>query len=115
MKFSQTQKLILALVIFAIAGFIIFRSFSGSDVAGDSAAGVIDSSSQNIMDMVSKINTISINSSLFSSPLFLNLVDLTVAPTPEPQGRPNPFAPIGSDVAVQAVQKSVASSSKPTK
>ena len=118
MKFSQTQKLIFALVIFAIAGFIIYNSFFGASTGttsggNGSATTTISVEGQYIIDMTSKINTISINPGLFSSPLFLGLSDFDVSPSPEAQGRPNPFANIGNDTGSQSV--TVATSSKSTK
>src|ERR1035437_4054823 len=101
MKLSQTQKLILALIIFAIAGFIIYSSFfsgsstGGAIVSGGEATTTMSVEGQDVVNMVSEINTISINPGLFSSPLFLGLTDFSVSLSPEPQGRPNPFADIG--------------------
>ena len=121
MKFSQTQKLIFALVIFVIAGFIIYKSFFGTSLpdigavlnSDNTATTTIGAEGQDIIDMANKINTVSIDSGLFSSPLFLNLVDFDVPPTPEPQGRPNPFANIGNDTGSGVFL--VATSSKSTK
>jgi hypothetical protein len=102
MKFSQTQKLILALVILAIAGFIIYKSFfdgssGGAMMSGGEATTTMGIEGNDIVNMVSEINTININPGLFSSPLFSGLVDFSVSLLPEPQGRSNPFADIGND------------------
>ena len=102
MKFSQTQKLIFAIIILAVSGFIIYRTFFGSSQTGagfssDTATTTISADSQDIIDMANRINTISIDPGLFSSPLFLNLIDFDVPTTPEVRGRPNPFASIGND------------------
>ena len=50
---------------------------------------------QDILVLVDKLKTISIDSSLFSGALFSNLKDEGVILTPESQGRSNPFAIIG--------------------
>ena len=120
MKFSQTQKLILALVIFAIAGFIIYNSFFGANTStttssgsSDNATTTISAEGQYIIDVTSKIDAVSIDLQLFSSPLFLGLTDFDVAPSPEAQGRPNPFANIGNDTGSSVT--SVATSSKSIK
>ena len=117
MKFSQTQKLIFAITIFAIAGFVIYKSFFGGSSAhvtaqNGNATTTIGAEGQDIINMVSKINTISINPELFSSPLFLGLTDFGVSLSPEAQGRPNPFADIGSDSGAQSVATSSAKSTK---
>jgi hypothetical protein len=119
MKFSQTQKLIFALVILAISGFIIYNTFFATSPIGvgsfvdSTATTTIGSEGQDIIDMANKIKTVSIDSGLFSSPLFTSLVDFDVPSTPEPQGRPNPFANIGTDVGGGTFL--VASSSKSVK
>jgi hypothetical protein len=120
MKFSQNQKLIFALVLFAVAGFIVYQSFfsaNTTNTAGTATSGMatttIDSGSQDIINMASQIDTISIDSNLFSSPLFLSLIDFDAPLTPEPQGRPNPFANIGNDTGSATV--TATSSPKSTK
>ena len=93
----------MALVILAIAGFIIYKSFfdgSSGDVTafgGGEATTTMSVEGNDIVNMVSEINTININPGLFSSPLFSGLVDFSVSLLPEPQGRSNPFADIGND------------------
>jgi len=121
MKFSQTQKLIFALVLLAVAGFVIYKFvLNGSSPSVASTGGVavvntadISVEGQNIVDMASKISSISIDSNFFTSPLFMGLVNFDVSPAQEAQGRPNPFADIGSDVGAQTIAN--ASSSATTK
>lgn len=126
MKISQNQKIMFAVAMFALTGFIIYKSFfvsSGSVVktpaspmttgsvstlpgGGDNAEG------QDILDLANKLSAMSIDSQLFSSPLFKNLKDFDTPLLPEPQGRPNPFAQIGVDVSNQsAVQNFIATTS----
>jgi len=52
---------------------------------------------QDILILAEKLEQISINSEIFSSNLFQTLVDLSIPISPEAQGRPNPFAAVGSD------------------
>lgn len=44
--------------------------------------------------LVSEIRPISFNTGVFNDPRFQSLVDLTTSITPEPIGRPDPFAPL---------------------
>ncbi len=99
MKLSQTQKLIIAVIIFALAGFILYKSFSGSNPGTVVIPEAMATSTevQEVVDLTNQINGVSIDLGLFSSPLFVNLVDFNVLPSPEPQGRPDPFADIGND------------------
>ena len=55
-------------------------------------------SGQEILNLTNKLKNISIDQAIFSSKLFLTLKDFGTVLTPELQGRPNPFAPIGTDV-----------------
>ncbi len=56
-----------------------------------------ETASRDILALVDKMRRISIDSSVFSSPLFTKLIDFSAVTTPEVKGRPNPFAPIGTD------------------
>lgn len=60
-----------------------------------------------ILILANKIKTVTIDPSVFSSPLFAYLKDFSNPLTPEAQGRPNPFAPIGLDVSSIVVPASV--------
>jgi hypothetical protein len=123
MKLSQTQKLILALVLFGISGFVIYSSFFApaavTDNMSDSgtASSTASAENQSVINMVSEINAVSIDPQVFSSPLFTNLNDFDVPPTPEPQGRPNPFADIGvnSSASTQNIAGTIATSSNSSK
>jgi hypothetical protein len=50
-----------------------------------------------VLALIEKLKTISIDTKLFEQPLFTNLKDGTVPITPEQQGRNNPFLLIGLD------------------
>ena len=90
------QKIYVALVTLLALGYFGYAIFisppsltSSPDLSGASTVG------QDILSLVAKLNTISIDQSFFSSPLFLSLQDSSVSLFPESQGRANPFAPIG--------------------
>ena len=52
-----------------------------------------------ILDLLSRLKVVDIDTEFFEDPLFTMLVDNTVRPTPVSSGRPNPFAPIGVSVS----------------
>lgn len=90
------QKMIIVIVTILIVGFLGYYLYNSApaglvDVTAD------DSSGQQILDMVAKLNTISIDQSVFASALFSNLVDYQIPLYAETAGRQNPFAAIGSD------------------
>lgn len=65
---------------------------------------VSDTSDKDVLTLVEKLKSISIDQNIFSSPLFLGLRDFTKGVFPELQGRTNPFATIGSDIFVGKTQ-----------
>lgn len=120
MKLTEKQKLMLAIVIFAISGYIIYSTFfkseSVSDVVGiiSTDGSATSTENQDIIDLANKFNEISINIELFSAPLFKNLKDLEVPLSPEDSGRPNPFATIGNDTGA-LIQNTTPASTSTTK
>lgn len=122
MHLSQKQKLMVAIGIFMISGFILYLTFGKSS----SEPGAIDvvasdgtvnpSENQDIIDLANKFDQISVNIDLFSSTLFKNLKDLETPLSSEDSGRPNPFANIGTDVvsAVTASPVSTTTAKKKT-
>lgn len=95
----KVQKLIIVAFVLLILAFLGYRIFLQSaelpvgeaDLSGVAVVG------QDILDLVKETERVSIDKSLFSSVLFTGLVDFEVIPTPEAQGRPDPFAPVGVD------------------
>lgn len=54
---------------------------------------------QDFLTDLLNVKSIKLNDSIFSDPAFATLVDSTIVITQDgTEGRPNPFAPIGSDV-----------------
>ena len=105
---KSTQKIIVTLVTFLIVGFLSYTFFikntptidSVKDLSSEEIAG------EDILALVEKLKLISIDQSIFSSPLFNNLKDFGITPTGESQGRVNPFAQIGVEFGFQGVTNS---------
>lgn len=90
------QKIYIVLLTLIALGYFGYNIFSSTpyttanpDFSGTPIVG------QDILSLVTKLKTISLDQSFFSSPLFIRLQDFSVTLFPESQGRPNPFAPIG--------------------
>jgi len=95
---TQQQKLILAILLFAATGYVVYSNFFASGNSGSSASTMATTTEgQDIIDLSNELNSISINPALFSSPLFESLKDSDIPVSPEIQGRPNPFEIIGVD------------------
>jgi hypothetical protein len=96
-KPSSTKSTITILVVIALAGLGYFwwsgnntpssSSISGTD-ASQAAVGV------QVLNLLNQIQSLNIDTSLFSDPAFRTLVDYSVTIPPVNVGRPNPFAPI---------------------
>ncbi len=88
------------LIVLLYVGFGLLNKTTdmSSDVTNLSDAAI---ESQEIITLVDKVNSMSIDSSIFSSQLFAQLIDVSATITPEPYGRQNPFAPIGVDTITQ--------------
>ena len=92
---------VVALVLFGA----YYYFFSGSGTADSGALVVTGSDGQNdqILQLLLKLKSLPIDTSVFQTPVFLSLRDFGQPIPSQPKGRPNPFAPIGVDgVAAQA-------------
>jgi len=89
------QKIYIGLVTLLALGYFgynIFISPASPNASPELASPIVG---QNILNLVAKLQTVSIDQSFFSSPLFTSLKDSSTTLFPESQGRSNPFAPIG--------------------
>ena len=98
-----TQKILISLVVLLLLGFFGYNLFMRSVPISSFSESGGEMGSDDVISLVEKLKSISIDQSIFSSPLFKNLKDFEVTPTPESQGRVNPFAPIGTEFGFQAV------------
>lgn len=91
------KALVIGSVIFLLAylGYNLFTS--PPDLSLEEGLDSPVTSSQDILVLIDKIKNVSFDTSIFTSDLFVGLVDFTVAVFPEAHGRANPFAPIGQD------------------
>lgn len=62
------------------------------------AASVAATEGREILDLLNDLQNLSLDETIFTDPVFLSLQDFSQELSPEPKGRPDPFAPIGEDV-----------------
>ncbi len=96
----KTQKIFIIVIVLLLLGVFGYRVFTKEpDVLVDESAVLSDTeiAGKDILILVEKLKAISIDQSLFSSPMFSNLRDFSQTVFPESKGRTNPFATIGSD------------------
>jgi len=95
-----------------VLGYVFFLkpapaepSLTSSSDAGTSATGGTTASTdqnsaitQDFLSLLLSVKSITLDDSIFATPAFNSLQDSTIVLTPDgTQGRPNPFAPIGTD------------------
>ncbi len=96
MDFLRQNKVTIGICVTAVLALVIyFMYFSG----GSSGAPLTSSSSastasQNILVTLQNLNTIKLDPSIFTNPVFLSLTDFGVTIPPENVGRLDPFAPL---------------------
>jgi hypothetical protein len=95
---------VIAVVIIVLVFFAYSHFFQGSSqstsLTSDSSASSTNpdaAAEQQFLTLLLKIQNITINQSIFSDPVFLSLQDDSLPVVDQPQGRTNPFAPIGND------------------
>lgn len=92
-------KFIVAVVIIGVA-FLLIKSFLGTPsdltlVGNSGSTKFIDD--KNIVSMLNRLDKVSLDDGIFTSPVFTSLSNFERVIDPEPIGRRNPFAPIGTD------------------
>lgn len=65
------------------------------------------------LGLLNQVRSLKIDSALFTDPVFVSLQDYSVAITPEPVGRPNPFAPLPGETVKSTGSQTSGSIVKP--
>lgn len=97
-------KKILIWVGVVIVAFIVYSMFfTGDDKAAN--GGIVSlqavdaqfAAGREIIALLTDLKALKLNGDIFQSNAFRSLEDFSLPVAPEPQGRQNPFAPIGTD------------------
>lgn len=93
---SLKNQAVIGLVVVIVLGGAYLFFFSGNS---PETASVTEVSANNAQDkfttLLAQLEPITFNTAVFSDPRFLSLRDLTTPVSAEPQGRADPFAPLG--------------------
>jgi hypothetical protein len=113
---SKIKNIIIfgSLAILLIILYIVFIKKSPEDemplvsetgaLIDTSGVGAESQIASDFLSTLLSVKNISLNNSIFSDPAFLSLRDSSIELVPDGnEGRPNPFAPIGSDVVAEPV------------
>lgn len=100
---------VLGILLIVVVGWYLYSRQKPSEIAGESfiiddpmmlaAGGATGDVGMEILDLLSKIQGLRIDTTLFADPAYRSLSDYTQQVAPQPVGRDNPFAPIPGGVA----------------
>ncbi len=93
-------SLAIALFVSASVGYTVFIDQSHRASAADITEG--DVIKKDLFALLDKIESISLDGSIFTDKAFISLQDFSVTLVPETPGRSNPFAPLPSQPAARA-------------
>ncbi|MDD5318755.1 MAG: hypothetical protein PHF79_02975 [Candidatus Pacebacteria bacterium] len=103
-------KPIIIIVIIVVIGFFVYSYFFVNKAPVQSTGGLSQTNvaagsgsdltpDQSFVTQLATIDTISLKDDIFNDPVFASLVDFSRELVPQTPGRPNPFAPLGSNDA----------------
>lgn len=93
---KKNMGLILGLLVVVLALVVYFNFFAGKSGELLTSTGGENAVSLDILVALNNLNSIKLDSSLFSDPAFLSLTSYGVELAPESVGRRNPFEPYAS-------------------
>jgi hypothetical protein len=127
---SKIKSIIIFATLGALMIFVYVSFFQGSEedqallTSTSSTTGILDSQvsaqnsaiAQDFLSLLLNVKSISLQDSIFADPAFISLKDSSIELIPDGnEGRPNPFAPIGSDVISVPVTQSTTTTTTTTK
>jgi hypothetical protein len=95
---KKNMVLLLGILGIFLALVVYLNFFSGENTAALLAVNADSTSpvSQELLTTLTNLHTIKLDTTIFSSPVFLSLTPFGVEIPPESVGRRNPFLPVGS-------------------
>lgn len=99
MSFFSRYRNIFIIVVLVIAAFLVYSFFftgKSDSVLSQSAGNASASVDNELIALLLELKALKLDDSIFSIPTFQSLQDFSQALVPEPVGRQNPFAPLGS-------------------
>lgn len=111
MKQSKNIKIVVGALVLALLAFVGYKYLNTGDAASDSDVLIAQNQNQDVVgsDIIAELrllNSIQLDVTIFTSDVFRSLNDFSLEVVPEPQGRVNPFASIGSDSVASAASTS---------
>jgi hypothetical protein len=101
-NFILSHKIIVVIVALLVA-VGVWIGLSSSETPGSLLAVETvteQGANQDLVSTLLALRAVKLDASLFTDPAFVSLKDFSTQIVPEPVGRPNPFAPLGSSAVV---------------
>jgi len=99
MNFLLRYKTAILVIVLAIIGFFVYSYFFTSapqEVLSSSPAQENVQVDADLIALLSTLHSISLDDAIFSDATFKSLQDFSQTLVPQPVGRTNPFAPLGT-------------------
>ena len=100
----KTISIVIVVLVAAAAWYMLSGTSSDNAVLTSETAAAAPAGAQDLVDSLLALRAVTLAGTIFSNPAFQALRDLTTPITPEPAGRANPFAPLGSDASAAAAK-----------
>ena len=103
-NFILSHKVVVGIIALLVAVLVwigLSSSSSSSSTLLDTQTEV-DTPDQDLVATLIALRAVKLDGSLFSDPGFQSLRDFSTPIVPEPVGRPDPFAPLGNSVVINA-------------
>ena len=91
---NKNSIIAVAVILLALWGY---KTFFKSESVATSANVAADQVGSEVLDLSASLQSVMLDQTLFSSPLYKHLTDFSSAIPTQPSGRPNPFDIIGRD------------------
>lgn len=96
----EKYKTLIIVAVVVVVGFILYTVFftggSGSALLTSQSSATSVTGDEELPVLLVNLKSITLDGALFNDPAFRSLVDFGQELVPEPTGRLNPFAPVGS-------------------
>jgi Tfp pilus assembly major pilin PilA len=101
MKFNSNIIIIIIMTLGIAGGAYWYYSVQNGNQAPLTATAGDNATQEQFKTLVGQLQSISFNTAIFSDPRFTSLTDIATQVTPEPKGRPDPFAPFTGGTAAK--------------
>jgi len=106
MDWILKHKIIAIVIVLTLAGgawYILLPSSAVPAVLTTTLSASAPAGAQDLVNSLLALRAVSLDGTILTNPSFQALRDFSTPITPEPVGRPNPFAPLGSEASASAI------------